>query len=61
MQITLTNARTNAIVDADVWSKLWYFFSTRRVAVWVWLMTLPETTLTAPNSPRLRARLSTTP
>ena len=41
--------------------KFWYFCWTTTVAVWVSPLTLPETTLTAPNSPSERARLSTTP
>jgi len=36
-------------------------FSTSSVSVIVWPATLPETTLTAPNSPMHRATDSTTP
>src|SRR3954447_10568269 len=61
MQITEAVASRNAVAYAVAWSKPWYFDSTIRVAVCVCPTTLPDTTLTAPNSPSERARLSTTP
>jgi len=61
MQSTLTNASRNDTAYAVGWSKFWYFCSTTSVAVWVCPVKLPETILTAPNSPRERARERTTP
>ena len=61
MQRTLTNASRNDVAYAVACSKFWYFCSTTRVAVWVSPVKLPDTILTAPNSPRERARLRTTP
>ena len=61
MQMTAAVASMKAVEYAVVCSKFWYFCSTTSVAVWVWFSTLPETTLTAPNSPSERARLRTTP
>ena len=58
-----------AIANSTSTSAIWYEpgslcsarSATRSVPVWVWPMTSPETTRTAPNSPSERARLSTTP
>ena len=61
MQTTRPTASRNAVAYAAPCSKFWYFCSTTRVAVWVWPVRLPDTILTAPNSPSDRARLRTTP
>ena len=53
-------SRNDVAYAVDCW-KFWYFASTTKVAVWVRPAMLPETILTAPNSPSDRARLSTTP
>ena len=61
MQRIATNASTNDVAYAvDCW-KFWYFCSTTRVAVWVSPVKLPDTILTAPNSPMARASDRTTP
>ena len=61
MQSTATNASTNDVAYAVDCSKFWYFCSTTRVAVWVSPVKLPDTILTAPNSPMERASDRTTP
>src|SRR3954447_5650043 len=55
------NARMNDIAYAVGWWKLPYSCLTSSVAVCVRPTRLPDTTLTAPNSPRERARASTAP
>src|SRR5690606_7871066 len=61
MHATAISASRNAVAYAPPLSKLRYFSSTTSVAVRVCPRRLPDTTLTAPNSPRDRATLSTTP
>ena len=61
MQITLAEASMNEVANAVSCAKSRYFSCTTSVAVWVCPVMLPETTRTAPYSPRDRARLSTTP
>ena len=54
-------ASTSAMPYAPDWLKFSYASCTRNVAVCVFPSTLPETTATAPYSPRHRAVVSTTP
>ena len=61
MHNTLAEARMKDVAYAVSCAKSRYFSWTTSVAVWVSPVMLPETTLTAPYSPRDRARLSTTP
>ncbi len=61
MHSTAAKASMNETEYAVSCWKFWYFCWTSTVAVCVSPPTLPETTLTAPNSPRERARLRTTP